>query len=633
MTDPVRLDPTRMRADGGLGWAVGRLPLPLGDDEWRPRRSRLVLTEDGKEMRPGHSLHNDIRRLGGGRYSHWGSTLFFSTSDGSDPRHNNRRYQVVWQDAPSPVLDDEGVALVQAIGAGDRVEGKTLARYLSKGRPESRAWAMVVLGDALMDQGRFPDGAQMLFRAWELGVRLAWMWRPILRWLTLGAQRDLAMGLFRAAAAAAEQAGDVDWMCDVLVQYETYVFAQYGETHRLPFQDDALVDPALRLFAPYRKPVSRLRSGPILRIGYLLCGEALGTYHHHTDLAIELACAHDRRLVEPVLLSLHDQQKVVADNPFFIPWQEKLTARNLSIRFLDRASAGETFDDVLALADTIRSLDLDALVFMNQSGLSFILAALRPARLMMGLGLGEPSLYTSRVLDVASHFALRPAMDSFCPAEIMPSFISADRLTTPSRVLDGPSLGAPAGSVVVVSVGRAMKFASALYWHVLAAALRHCPSAHAVLVGIEAEQVLSHARLHGVEAELAGRITALGWRNDVIDILSGCDIYLDTLPYGGGHTVFEALNQGLPVVMAEDDYWAAWDVRTWSPAAEPLPGDVGLPLDGDVLTARLVALIENAAERQEWRHTGPSMVQNLKSPKDCAAAVARIARRYLGDDA
>ena len=35
--------------------------------------------------------------VGGGRFSHWGDQLYFSTSDGSDPRGNGRIYEVVEQ--------------------------------------------------------------------------------------------------------------------------------------------------------------------------------------------------------------------------------------------------------------------------------------------------------------------------------------------------------------------------------------------------------------------------------------------------------------------------------------------------------------------------------------------------------
>lgn len=57
--------------------------------------SRLVVLEDGCELPHGHAAHDDIRRLGAGRYSHWGEQVYLSTSDNSDPRTNGRRYEVV----------------------------------------------------------------------------------------------------------------------------------------------------------------------------------------------------------------------------------------------------------------------------------------------------------------------------------------------------------------------------------------------------------------------------------------------------------------------------------------------------------------------------------------------------------
>jgi hypothetical protein len=57
-------------------------------------RSRLKLFENGQELPYPHSNHDDIRKLGAGRYSHWGDAVFFSSSDNSDPGKNGRRYSV-----------------------------------------------------------------------------------------------------------------------------------------------------------------------------------------------------------------------------------------------------------------------------------------------------------------------------------------------------------------------------------------------------------------------------------------------------------------------------------------------------------------------------------------------------------
>jgi|GEM_PF-3336327 len=74
----------------GKAW-IG--PVPVGGDSiGAPSQSRLVLLEDGIPLGPAHALHADIAAEGGGRYSHWGKTLIFSTSDGSDPNANGRAY-------------------------------------------------------------------------------------------------------------------------------------------------------------------------------------------------------------------------------------------------------------------------------------------------------------------------------------------------------------------------------------------------------------------------------------------------------------------------------------------------------------------------------------------------------------
>jgi hypothetical protein len=58
-------------------------------------QSSTVLLEDGQVLGPGCALHEDIRRHGGGRYSHWGRELYFSASDNSDPTRNGRVYSAV----------------------------------------------------------------------------------------------------------------------------------------------------------------------------------------------------------------------------------------------------------------------------------------------------------------------------------------------------------------------------------------------------------------------------------------------------------------------------------------------------------------------------------------------------------
>jgi len=80
-------------AEEGRCWILEHLPAEWPSDE--EATSRVALLEDGRVVGAPHTAHDDIRKLGGGRYSHWGRRLFFSTSDNSDPNTNGRTYTIV----------------------------------------------------------------------------------------------------------------------------------------------------------------------------------------------------------------------------------------------------------------------------------------------------------------------------------------------------------------------------------------------------------------------------------------------------------------------------------------------------------------------------------------------------------
>jgi hypothetical protein len=64
------------------------------------RPSPAKVLEDGIELGPSNAVHDEIRKMGRGRFSFWYDTLYFSTSDNSDPRTNGREYEIRW---PTPV--------------------------------------------------------------------------------------------------------------------------------------------------------------------------------------------------------------------------------------------------------------------------------------------------------------------------------------------------------------------------------------------------------------------------------------------------------------------------------------------------------------------------------------------------
>lgn len=80
---------------GSYAWIADDLgDLGPGDNLSEPYSSQVILYENGRRLGPPHSSHADIARQGGGGFSHWGESLWFSTSDNSDPNLNGRSYEV-----------------------------------------------------------------------------------------------------------------------------------------------------------------------------------------------------------------------------------------------------------------------------------------------------------------------------------------------------------------------------------------------------------------------------------------------------------------------------------------------------------------------------------------------------------
>ena len=87
---------------GHCWWVELAAEIPDGDNPDYPPNSCLHFFEDGRELGPAYVWHEEIRKLGGGRYSHWGRKLYFSTSDNSSPLENGRSYSVLVNDQSPP---------------------------------------------------------------------------------------------------------------------------------------------------------------------------------------------------------------------------------------------------------------------------------------------------------------------------------------------------------------------------------------------------------------------------------------------------------------------------------------------------------------------------------------------------
>jgi len=81
--------------DVGHAYVVELRGADVGDTPTAPRHSSIQVCENDRPLGPAHAAHHEIRIAGQGRYSHWGSHLYLSTSDNSDPNTNLRTYRII----------------------------------------------------------------------------------------------------------------------------------------------------------------------------------------------------------------------------------------------------------------------------------------------------------------------------------------------------------------------------------------------------------------------------------------------------------------------------------------------------------------------------------------------------------
>jgi hypothetical protein len=111
------LDLSRVAPAGGHMHVIELPQLEaLADRDDEPHRSRLLLTEGGRALGPGHAIRAEIATLGAGRFAHHGRFLYFSASDNSEIGPNGRAYAISYPArlniAVASILGTASLALV-----------------------------------------------------------------------------------------------------------------------------------------------------------------------------------------------------------------------------------------------------------------------------------------------------------------------------------------------------------------------------------------------------------------------------------------------------------------------------------------------------------------------------------------
>ncbi len=99
---PIATLPPATHANG-FEWVIPVPHLQHAADDGGKGLSPLLLFEDGEPIGPPHTIHEAIRRLGGGRYSHWSDSLRLSPSRNDDARQHEYSYACVDWSTLAPV--------------------------------------------------------------------------------------------------------------------------------------------------------------------------------------------------------------------------------------------------------------------------------------------------------------------------------------------------------------------------------------------------------------------------------------------------------------------------------------------------------------------------------------------------
>lgn len=195
----------------------------------------------------------------------------------------------------------------------------------------------------------------------------------------------------------------------------------------------------------------------------------------------------------------------------------------------------------------------------------YFIACLRPSPIIVGLLQGPPPQFAAPCLDWSISWSKHPLIDSPCDCSLVKIGIDLPDMNSLSPYTK-KDLNIPDDNQILLSAGRYVKFQDVDFWKAILDILCSFPKLYYVVAGVSKEQIPFLDNL--LTPELVDRIKLLGWREDLLNILSLADVVIDTFPTGGGHVLIEAMALGIPFVSFQNNYMKKFDPTDWSVADE-----------------------------------------------------------------
>ncbi|NQV99828.1 MAG: hypothetical protein HQ483_09030 [Rhodospirillales bacterium] len=613
--------PWDMKHVGAHSWLVkvNGLTRFQGDDSRTPFNSELVLCEDGVPLAMPHALHDDIKNFGHGRYSHWsngGSDLiFFSSSDNTSPRINLRRYTLqppcvdgaLWQDLK---------ALKDRIVRTGIISEKEVLPFIQRSSVKERIFINRHLSFAALEAGNDARALDFAVRSWRLGGHVQGVFRFLVEALRKADSYDELWPVFYDAMLSAAENQDHDYAVHVFTQRHESILEAYRKGVPRPLYQDRVMSNGVKNAVRILKQEKKAASGRV-KVGYILAGEEGTAFCSLPEIVIDLVNNQDHDHFEISVFSCQARRNVPNADTYI----ERLKRHGVDLVFLE--DLGSTLERLRVIAGVVQARGIEVLVYSSQTNFHYLLAACRPAPAQIGLGLGAPDDYTSEHLDVALTYTMRPALDSLCDVRrIHPFGLLECRFQSPTPV-SRSAIGLSDEDIVLLSFGRAVKFREPVYWQMVDRALSALPQARMVVIGVDKGDVPGFARY--LKPSCFERVVFMEWRNDVVDILPVADVMIDTYPWSGGFTIFEAMILDIPVVVMNDDSLKPFKESEWTPTEQEIPQDMMVGAgDFDGFVKAVVGLVNDEGLRTYYKNQGRKLVQKFSDTRMSAEELERV---------
>lgn len=136
-------------------------------------------------------------------------------------------------------------------------------------------------------------------------------------------------------------------------------------------------------------------------------------------------------------------------------------------------------------------------------------------------------------------------------------FVMAITREDQSKVLtnvDRTQFGIPRDAVLLTSVNRALRYSQPRFWQELERLMSCHPDVYFMPIGLKDLASAMPEKQIRMDNSVRQRIITPGFRTDVLELLQLADLYVDLFPSGGGSSLIEAMQVGLPVPCFEEDY-------------------------------------------------------------------------------